>query len=745
MKTLKFYSLIHLFTVLISAGIHGNEGYYSGLKKTSEAIVINGIADEEVWQNTTPLSGFWQHFPNDTIRALAETEVYLTYDDTYLYVLARCYEENNRPVIQSLKRDDIDKFWTSDAFSLVIDPMNKDKNGYFFGLTAGGVQVDGTVAQIGVQPALNSFWNNMWLGETHISENVTVYEIAIPFSSLKYSGNIENWGINFIRNDMKRSVFDVWTRFPLNYDGMDLGYNGTIVFGEGISKAERASFELLPAVSGTFVRGNDPGARDDYSLQGGLDAKLSLGSNLNLDLSVYPDFSNVEVDQQFIDFYRYESYAPEQRIFFLENNDLFSNFGSYEDYLTAPYAYKVKPLYTRRIAIKDWNYFRMLYGARFSGNINEDLRIGLLNVQTGKYENLPSQNFTAAVFQQSVLKRSSVKGLFTNRENSGVSETETYNFNRTAGIEFDNLSDDGKWSVLGKYHQSFNPVNLRHSNYYGGGVAYNSQKFQAQGWMNHVGDNYIADAGYVPRLYIHDALKDTVFRLGYTEITSHLMYSLPQTPALSYHGALAHYSMYLQPYETINEVLQETGYFARFADGTTVYIGYLYNHTRLLYAFDVLRNDKPLEAGMYDFLSVIADAGTNPVRKMHVKFFAEYGGFYSGTKLYTDMRIGYRVQPWGTFLVSYTRCDLKFPAEYGNAIHHLVGLRSEIGFTRDLLWTTFMQYNTQKENISLNSQVQWRFRPMSDFFLIVRQNTDIEGYSTKDLNVIFKVNFWLKV
>ena len=106
----------------------------------------------------------------------------------------------------------------------------------------------------------------------------------------------------------------------------------------------------------------------------------------DLDLSVLPDFSTVEVDQQYIDFYRYEYYAPEQRSLFLENGDLFSGMGSIEDDMIPFESYKIKPLYTRRIGIKDWEPVPMVYGVRLSGNVNEDLRIGLSNAQTEKYE-----------------------------------------------------------------------------------------------------------------------------------------------------------------------------------------------------------------------------------------------------------------------------------------------------------------------------------------------------------------------
>ena len=165
---------------------------------------------------------------------------------------------------------------------------------------------------------------------------------------------------------------------------------------------------------------------------GGLDSKIALKSDLNLNLSVYPDFSMVDVDQQYIDFYRYEYKVAEQRLFFLENNDLFSNFGSEDNFLTPGYSYKIKPFYTRRIGINNWEYFQIYYGARLSGNINDDLRVGMMNVQTSDFKEVPEQNFTVGSFQQRLGANSTLKGIAVNRQNIHDNQDSISRYNRNA-------------------------------------------------------------------------------------------------------------------------------------------------------------------------------------------------------------------------------------------------------------------------------------------------------------------------
>jgi hypothetical protein len=594
-------------------------------------------------------------------------------------------------------------------------------------------------------PLTDANWDSNWKAEVRQSDSGYVCEIAIPFSSIKFNGDIREWGINFTRNDMKRTVYYVWTKFPVNFDGSDLRFNGEMEFADGIPKQKSGGIELFPAISGKAISDVENKISPEYKVNTGIDAKVGIGSSLNLNLSVYPDFSTVQVDQQYIDFYRFEYYAPEQRIFFLENNDLFSNYGSNENPLTPGYAYKIKPFYSRRVAIKDWEYYTMYYGARLSGNVNEKLRIGLMNVQTGSYKSDPSQNYSVGTFQQSVFGHSSIRGLLVNRQSSVKDEFGRPDYNRNAGLEFDYLSNNSKWSVLSKYHRSFNPEKYANSNYVSEALVYNSSKLNMQTLVNHVDKNYVADAGYVPRLYQKDAFRDTTFRMGYTQIMNNLFYQFPAKGNISFHSPYSNIAVYLQPYSMVNEIEQELGYYIQFADRSFVFAGYIYNYLNLLYPFDVLKNDKPLPAHEYRYVTYYASFGSDPKKRLNFGFSGDYGRFYNGRKLFLEGKGEFRIQPWGTFQLTYDFCKLQFPSEFGSATYHLVTGKTEIGLSRNLILTTLGQYNTQNNNLNINSLLQWRFRPMSDFYIVVKDDMTTHGLNQKKFQVIFKLLYWLKV
>jgi len=129
----------------------------------------------------------------------------------------------------------------------------------------------------------------------------------------------------------------------------------------------------------------------------GLDAKISLSSSLNLDLTVNPDFSQVEVDRQVTNLSRFELFFPERRQFFLENADLFSNLG-FEN---------VRPFFSRRIGLNT----NIDFGARMSGRVNKNWRIGIMDMKTSADEskNLLAQNFAVVALQRKLFKKSNIE------------------------------------------------------------------------------------------------------------------------------------------------------------------------------------------------------------------------------------------------------------------------------------------------------------------------------------------------
>ena len=180
-----------------------------------------------------------------------------------------------------------------------------------------------------------------------------------------------------------------------------------------------------------------------------------LGSGMILDLTYNPDFSQVEVDDQIINLTRFEVRLPEKRQFFLQNSDLFSSFGN---------SYSAQPFFSRRIGVAkdlDGNTIqnRIIAGARLSGKVNKNLRLGFLNMITDSdpENKISSNNNTVFALQQKMFSRSFLGLLFINREKleEDKIENDQADFNRVLGIDYNLQSNDSKWVGKIWYHKSY--------------------------------------------------------------------------------------------------------------------------------------------------------------------------------------------------------------------------------------------------------------------------------------------------
>ncbi|MDX1667000.1 MAG: DUF5916 domain-containing protein, partial [Saprospiraceae bacterium] len=464
--------------------------------KTDSEIELDGMLDEEAWLTAEVATGFHQQFPDDDTDAGLRTEARLTYDENNLYVGITCYEDSEgNYIVESLRRDFNER--NNDYVMLVLDPFDDLTNGYAFAVTPLGVQLEGllTGGGGGFRP-LSSSWDNIWYSKVRKSEEGWVAELKIPFKSIRYDDNISNWNIQFVRNDLGQNERSTWTTVRRQYQPTSLSYSGGLKWDDPPPEAG-SNISFIPYVSGSA--GQDFSINKDITWDGraGFDGKIALSSSLNLDLTVNPDFSTVEVDQQQTNISRFELFFPERRQFFLENSDLFSEFGFRQSQV----------FFSRRIGLVS----PLLFGARLSGQVGSGLRIGLLNAQTGHKDqpgaDIPAYNFTVGTFRKQVFGRSSISGIFANKqafnfekdEENGFDFGNRNKFNRVYGVQYNLLSANDKWNgdfyLFNSDVPDQNPDHWAH----GASLMYNTRRFLAFWTHELVGENFVAEMGFFPR------------------------------------------------------------------------------------------------------------------------------------------------------------------------------------------------------------------------------------------------------
>ena len=697
------------------------------IHKTASKIIVDGELNEGDWPGSAMADSFINKWPTDTGKAKLQTEVKIIYDDQFIYFGIKADLSDKPPVIQSLKRD-VNPYY-SDGVSVVVDPSNKNTSGYTFGVNAENAQMEG-IAQVNNA----SFeWDAKWYSQSKIFSTYWTAELAIPFKSLRFPEGLDHWSINFIRNDMTNNCFSTWNQVPIQFFGANLNCLGKIIFADGIPKLKRNN-AFIPYIS---ARVYDDNWHYASSLNAGLDAKIAINSSLNLDATINPDFSQVDVDRQIINLDRFDVLLPERRTFFLENSDLFASMGLQN---------MATPFVSRRIGLTNTGgVVPIVAGLRLTGNLNPGLRIGLMNIEVGKKYGLTAQNYTVAALDQRVFKYSNIRAMVTNRQEVASRDMKNAmaDFNRVAGAEFNFLSGNTKLNGRAGYYHSFNPGAHDSSGFGMFNIGYTDKKVNISAGWHQVSTNFIADAGFTPRLYNYDAQNDTVIRVGYDAYTT-----------------ATHYLVYPRSKKKINSIdlaLQTNNYSTSsgrfiefngnasidllFANRREAYIGWVQNTVTLFFPTTILPETGSLPKAKYDFGFFEIKFASNFLRPFSWSMDIQHGGYYNGNRTTMIGNIKYRAQPWGNFGIDLIYNDITLNDKKANP--YIIGPTFEFAFSDKLFWTTFMQYNTQIKNFNVNSRLQWRFKPLSDVYLVYTDNYLTGGLLHKNRSIVFRINYWI--
>lgn len=668
----------------------------------------------------------------------------MTYDNGNIYIAAICYDTlGGEYIVSSLKRDF--SYPISDAFSVYIDPFNDKINGFCFGVNPYGAQREGLL-QNGGSFGVTTNWDNKWFSDVKRNPGNWVVECKIPFKTLRYKEGIQTWGINFSRNNQKINENSSWAFVPRNFNVATLAYTGQLLWDEPPPKAGQ-NISLIPYAISSYNQNFAAGTAGKHTPNAGFDAKISITQSLNLDVTVNPDFSQVDVDRQVTNLSRFSLFFPEQRQFFLENSDLFGRFGFSQ----------IRPFFSRRIGLKNGRILPIIAGARLSGKLNKKWRIGAMNMQTGRYEKegivSNAENFTVATVQRQVFARSNLSAIVVNKQSLPGPDSGALAFNRVVGIDYDLASADNKWQGKFFFHHSFSPNQPKNAFAHAVWLSYSTQNWFVMWNHEYVNSNYRADVGFVPRQTVYDEEANRLVPMTFWRIEPEISRKFYPKKSKIYTVNPGFYvSGFADSSFTLNDILYRPYLDITFLNTAFIGLGYSENFTRLYFPIDITgKGNTPLPSGGYNYRSFDAYYSSNNRKKFNWWVRVAVGTFYNGPFLNYKAAINYRVQPWGNFSINYETNELNLPKPYGFTRLTLIGPRFEFTFTRNLFFTTFVQYNTQIENVNINARLQWRFAPMSDLFVVwgdnylPTQRNQLPNFTVKDRGVVVKLVYWLGI
>ena len=649
---------------------------------------VDGILDEAVWQQATPLADFVQTEPQEGSPASERTEVRLLYDDAYVYVGVIWFDSDPaRIIVTDARRDS--SLTEADSFQIIFDTYHDQQNGFVFGTTPAGVQYDaqlrgegstgggtgggarfGRGARAGAGGGLNSNWDASWDVRAQISEIGWSAEFRIALRNLRYGPPPQVWGANFSRNIRRKRELVYWSPVARQYNIARLSSAGDL---SGLDFRAPRNFKILPYVTSSANR--TFAAQPDILVQGdwGADVKFGITPALSLDLTYNTDFAQVEVDEQQINLTRFNLLFPEKRPFFLENAGLFA-VGRSGD---------VDLFFSRRIGVTDdGSLVPIRGGARLSGKAG-GYNVGVLNIQTDEVGLRPANNFTAARFSNELPNRSSVGVIFVGRNAVGRNQGPD-DWNRTWGV-------DGKLGIgepltfSGFAARTETPGLSGREHAFSGGVEYRDRVHRMYLQYGEFGEDFNPEVGFVRRSegarrlgvgWFDTWRGESVKSWGFRELLPHVTYVRYTNFDGSMQSSTLHFDNHLD-----------------WENGNYIAPAINIQWEGLARPFEIFPG-VVVPAGVYRNPHTALRTRTDQRKWIHGSFDWDIGGFLSGRQNSTSVATTIRSGARSSMSVRWTRNGITLPQ--GDFVVNLGTLRTTYNFSTSLYASALVQYNDRR-------------------------------------------------
>ncbi|MEN9979322.1 MAG: DUF5916 domain-containing protein [candidate division WOR-3 bacterium] len=391
--------MVLLFLALLLAGSNEPESLPEiRVHRTTTPPVIDGVL-EEVWSGADSATGFIQQIPENGRPASDPTTVYLLQDEKNLYIAFRCPVSDFTRVNDRLSEE-------PDGVRVLIDPFDDNVSAYCFIVGFNGVETDYRITGDG---ASYENWDGVWRSAVKRHDWGYAIELAIPFKTLRYPPARTEWGIDFARYFVRRGERSFWSRHEIT--GFRVSRMGRLT---GIQPASRRlGLELYPVgLLRQEKSGSDAaGWRDLLRAEAGLDLAYAPTPSGNLQVTLLPDFAQIEADPYQVNLSRYELWLAERRPFFIEAVETFG--GSSQP---------VKIFYSRRIGrpLPDGRVVPILAGMKWTDRLGRS-QLGVLGALTGELGSEPQSFYSVLAARHQILANSELGLLYAGKDNRQLS------------------------------------------------------------------------------------------------------------------------------------------------------------------------------------------------------------------------------------------------------------------------------------------------------------------------------------
>ena len=685
--------------------------------RVEEAPVLDGdVLNDPVWQDAPAIEGFWQTTPDEGEPATEQTIVRVVYTDEAFHLSVVCYTADPSKIIVSEARRD-GQLQNIDSFQFVLDTYKDTQNGFVFGTSPAGIEYDAQISnegagqfgfagqQAGSMGGLNLNWDGAWDVATAIGDYGWSAEFAIPFRTLRFpKESVQTWGVNFQRNIKHNNEIAYWAKLPRQYNLYRVSMAGTL---EGLEVPNPRNLKIMPyALGQTSVDriGDAGGESGDV----GVDVKYSITPSVALDLTVNTDFAQVEVDEEQINLDRFTLFFPEKRPFFLENAGLFS----INSDGTAQTGSDVELFFSRRIGIgPNGETVPILGGARVSGNVGNNVNIGVLNMQTKAVDDVTeTNNFSVARAEKQLRNRSSIGAMFVNREGSYTSAADI-SYNRLFAVD-GKLGIGDNSEITAYVARTFSPHLDGEQHALDISAQRSTEALLLTAQYAEVAENFNPEVGFLSRPS-YRKINTLIFNTIRPDDLINLLEIRPHLSFRSYWGAA--------------DGFHETAY--THIDSHWEWQSGFEIHTGMNIRTEGVRNDFTLggvaiPADTYNWAEAQFVLMTDQRKNISFSTRSNIGGFFGGNRISATSTLRLKAGDKFNSELTLQRNDVDLPA--GDFTSNLFRTRVSYAFTPRIFLQGLLQYNDQAEIWSTNIRFGWLQTANTGLFVVFNQASAID-------------------
>ena len=666
--------------------------------RVDETIRLDGRLDEAVWRGSSE-SRFIQAEPREGQPATEETEVWVAYDESNLYVAARLHD-SGKLTVNEIRKDFGDT--NQDVFQVILDTFRDRRNGYVFQTNPEGARGDRQVANEGRE--INRSWDAVWRVETERIEGGWTLEMEIPFRALRFDPANDRWGINFGRLLRRNNESSYWAPIPRAYTFNRLSLAGDL---NGLPNAAGGrDLRVKPFALGGSVR-ETGGSNFSRQTEVGVDVKYRLTEGLTLDVTANPDFAQVEVDEQRVNLTQFSLFFQEKREFFQENSGLFYVGDAARNTRTTLTPRRDEDLllfFSRRIGISDDRRAVPIDGGvRITGQA-AGLVVGGMWMRTGEVGGSPGNDYGVLRLRKNVLEGSDIGAIVMVRD--AVGDETSYNrvYGGDAFIRFPGEID---WSsyIVGSDSPAFDD----------GQYAWRTS-LHREGNFHHIkfgamelGEGFTNDLGFFRRTGVRKYFIDWGVRprpeslrtFGVREIHPHITWNFYED---------------LEGRIVAKRLHSGVTFFME--SGGSVQVQMDRSTERIEEPFKIDGRIDPIPAGRHDWDAYTLTASTNSSRTLSANGRFTVGDLWTGDQ--TSISGGLTLRPSYRFRaslnVSHTSADLRQPD--ASFTRTFWTSRTNYSFNKNMFVDALVQFDPATNLLNSNLRFNLIHSPLSDLFVV---------------------------